>query len=364
MASNGKENVTTSELRAIRALTDKGLDPTTVASVLKLPKAQVLKILKTLDTYTEKFVPATHKAIELSEKISDFERVLHDKKKSSELGEKFFRQMTEMAEDYEASWQADSICKFKWPSKWIGIVAMSDFHIGHEGIAYKRLEHDMKMISQTQDMFMTFLGDSIDNFIDAKHLGAIINSVTSPKQQLYMLQYVLSLLKNPKAKILFVTKDNHVTARLKKATGIDWSNKMWSDYGVFYGGEEIRCEVTLGKQQYTFLGRHSARGQSNVNLTAGAEKLIKDGMYDDIDVVMVAHKHEGAMKLYNYRGKPRVAIQTSTYKILDPFAASLGFQKPSVFMPVLLCNPDKKEFLIIPSIDTAAEMLKMLNKGR
>ena len=112
------------------------------------------------------------------------------------------------------------------------------------------------------------------------------------------------------------------------------------------------------------MGRHSFRGQSNVHLTAGCKKLLKEGQYEDIDVVMLAHKHEGAAELFHYRGQPRVAIQTSTYKILDPYAAHLGFHSPNIFMPAIILAPDRKDFLLCPNIQIAADMLKVLNKTK
>jgi len=179
-----------------------------------------------------------------------------------------------------------------------------------------------------------------------------------------MLQYALSVLKEPAKKVLFVTKDNHVTQRLKNATGIDWSNKMWSDLNIFYGGEEIRCEISLGKQSYVISARHSYRGRSSVHLTASAKTLLKNGKYGDADIVMLAHTHEGAAEIFHYRGIPRVAIQASTYKLFDPYAKSLGYDDPNIFMPVILLNPDKKEFCLCQDVATAATMLKALNKGR
>ena len=350
------------EVRAIQALISKGNSPEVISEVLKIPKKHVVYVLRNLKKFDPILEPKSIEQREIEEQIEDFTRILVDKKSSAEIGAKLFEHISELSEDYMHNFKADSICKFKWKPRYVGITALSDFHIGHEGVDYKRLQHDINVIAKTPNMFIAFLGDTIDNFINEKHLGAIINAVSSPKQQLYMLQHLLSMLKDPKAKILFVTKDNHVSNRLKKATGIDWSNKMWDDYGVFYGGEEVRCELYLGKQQYNILARHSFRGQSSVHLTAGAKKLLREGMYEDIDVVMLAHKHEGAAELFSYRGRPRLAIQTSTYKLLDPYASHLGFHPPTVFMPCIILSPETKDFILCPNVDVAAEMLGVLNK--
>jgi len=352
-----------SEIRAIKTLSDNGNEPKVISEVLKIPKGRIVSVLQNLNKYDRILQPKSIEHKEIQEQIEDFTRILMDKKGSAEIGAKIFKNIADLSEDYRYNFKAESICKFKWKPRYVGIVAISDFHIGHEGVDYKRLQHDIKVIANTPNIFMAFLGDAIDNFVSEKHLGAVINAVTSPKQQLYMLQHLLSMLKNPKSKILFVTKDNHVSSRLKKLTGIDWSNKMWSDYGIFYGSEEIKCELYLGNQKYNILARHSFRGHSSVHLTAAAKKLFKEGMYEDIDIVMLAHKHEGAAELFSYRGQPRLAIQTSTYKVLDPYAAHLGFHPPEVFMPCIILSPQKKDFILCPNVDIASNMLKTLNKN-
>jgi hypothetical protein len=210
---------------------------------------------------------------------------------------------------------------------------------------------------------MVFLGDAIDNFIDPdKHKEAIINAESSPKEQLYMFQHTMSFFKNPGEKILFAVKDNHVSHRLKRAVGVDYFNKIWETYGVFYGGEEILAELNFSKVKYNFLARHSYKGKSNLHLTAACKNLLKTGLYEDVDIVGLGHTHEGAIELFPFRSKLRCAIQSATYKIVDPYADRLGFLRPQVIMPVIILNPFKKDFIVATSVEEAAKWLNLLNK--
>jgi len=360
----GKLDVNPMEIRAIKALHEKEHSTRDIATILHVKEKNIKYVISHLYKYQDILAPMTLAEKEKREAIADFERILIDKKGSAEQGEKLYNYMTDMSVTYRHNVKADSQCKFNMPDRYTAIAALSDFHIGHEGIDYNRLRDDIQLISNTPNMYMTFLGDAIDNFINEKHLGAIINAVTSPKQQLYMLQYIFKVLKEPKKKILFATKDNHVSQRLKKATGIDWSNKMWSDIGVFYGGEEVKATVNVGKQPYVILARHSFRGQSSVNLTAGGKKLLREGQYENVDIVMMAHKHEGAAEMMHYRGQPKTIIQTSTYKLFDPYAAHLGYHSPEVFMPCTILSPDRKAFVLCPDLQIAATMLEALNRKR
>lgn len=362
--AKGKLAIRAEEIRVIKVMADAGNDFQMIAGVLKIPKSQVRYVLSHLYKFQEELKPLVTTTQEQNELIGDFERIMRDKKSSAIIGKELMGHMSIRHRDYRKSWDADSFCKFKFKSgKYVGIVATSDFHIGHEGVDYDQLVSDIQLIANTDNMYTVFLGDPMDNFINGdKHLGAIITAVTSPKDQLYMFKYLLSLLKNPSQKLLFVTKDNHVSARLKKATGIDYTNKMWSDLNIFYGGEEIRCEMTIGDITYNLLARHKYRGGSAIHLTASAKKLLRDGKYGDVDIVMLAHRHEGATELFHYRGQPRLAVQTSTYKLFDPYAASLGYDSPNIFMPTIILAPDQKEFILVPNVATAAKFLKKLNK--
>lgn len=342
-------------------LAKKGNSPESISDFTSVPISKVTQILKDNKVKIPDYFKTPMQ--ERIEKIEEFVRIVKDKSSHHEIGQQLYEHMKKRHEHYKESWQADSIISFDFkPGRYICLALTADFHLGHEGVDYGRLEQDMKIIANTPDMYMGFLGDAMDNFIEpSKYPEAVINAITSPKDQAYMLNYVLSLLKKPDNKILFVTKDNHVTERLKRTCGIDWTNKMWSDLNVFYGGEEIVVNLNLGKTTYKLVARHQYRGGSNIHLTAACKSLLKNGKYGDADIVALAHKHEGATEIFHYRGIPRVACQASTYKLFDPFAKKLGYDDPNVFMPCVILDPHKKDYLLCTSIEKGAQAIRALN---
>lgn len=364
MASTSTK-VSQSVIKEILLLFAKGNSEKFISEFTKVPIHTVKKIIRRNKTISvpDYFKPAHQ---EQKEKIEEFIRIVKDKASSYEIGKELYETMKKRYEHYRKSWEADSSVSFTFKkNKYIGLVFVADFHLGHEGVDYYRLEHDIKVIADTPNMYMAFLGDSMDNFIETqKYPEAIINAITSPKDQAYMLNYVLSILKKPSNKILFVTKDNHVSDRLKKTSGIDWTNKMWDDLNVFYGSEEIVADIFVGKVFYRVVSRHKYRNNSRIHLTAACKALLKNGKYGDADIVALGHIHEGAIEVFHYRGTPRVACQASTYKLFDPYAKKLGFDDPNVFMPCVILNPYVKDYIICTTIDQGAFTLKVLNELR
>lgn len=367
MKSKLRKGISPRERELVYALYNKGNSTETISEFLDIPAPQVDHIIKAYDPTKQPFNRFKTKLQEEREQIGEFERILKKKKNSSEIGSRLWENLKARHTDYKDSWEADSIIKLNLPEAFTCIALIADFHIGHEGVDYAALEKDIKILDRTPGMYAGFLGDAIDNFIDVdKHKEAVINSVAPPKDQLYMLTHLLSMLKKPKSKILFVTKDNHVTERLKKACGIDWSNKMWSDYGIFYGGEEINAYLNIGGEkgvQYKLAARHKFPGGSKIHLTAGAKNLLKTGPDGDADIVALGHKHEGAIEHFTYRGIPRIAAQSSTYKLFDPYSASCGFNRPVIFMPCVVLNPFTKGYQICSSLEEGSLLVTSLNKN-
>lgn len=359
-----KVRLSKEDIRAIRLLFSKGNDNKTISEILKLPIKTVEKIVDKIIREDIRIpeVFRTH-VQEVQEQMADFTRILVNKSSSLEIGKQIFENHKKKSRIYRHNTIADTRISFNFPNRYTAICGSADWHLGHVGVDYDKLEKDLTLIANTPGFYMMFLGDAIDNFIDVeKHKEAIINADSSPKDQLYMFQYAMSFFKKPGDKILFAVKDNHVSHRLKRACGIDYFNKLWDTYGVFYGGEEIKAELKLGNVVYNILARHEYSGKSKIHLSAAAKNLIKNSMYEDIDIVALGHTHEGDVELFPYRGRMRAALQASTYKTVDPYADRLGFNRPEVVMPVVILNPNRKAYAVTTDIEEAAFWLKKLNK--
>ena len=93
-------------------------------------------------------------------------------------------------------------------------------------------------------------------------------------------------------------------------------------------------------------------------------EFVLNTKYEDIDIVGLGHTHTGGMGLMPLRGKTRVAVQASTYKILDSYGSSLGFDASTIFMPVVILNPFTKDYILATTLEAGAEILKEKNAGK
>jgi len=161
-------------------------------------------------------------------------------------------------------------------------------------------------------------------------------------------------------KILAVVGGNH-DLRSKQVSGIDIVGNLVKDNKVHYCSHQylITFEFPSGVS-YELYMRHKYSHQSNINLTNCAKQLLRNGVYDS-DIVIVAHNHEDAWELFNWKGKRRVAIRPSSYKVADPYTRQLGFNDSSGIMPTIILNPFKKEMEVLDSITNASSYLKVKN---
>jgi UDP-2,3-diacylglucosamine pyrophosphatase LpxH len=340
----------------------KGNDMGTIAKLVELSEATVKKIIENAPPEQKLLLPVKSKQMEVRERIEEFERIIRNKKPSMEKGKELWDRSKIRHTDYKESYFADSRATFNFKKKYIGIATVADAHIGHEGVNLYQLEKDQDLIENTDNMYVVCCGDMMDMFLDAvKHQEAVLNATSPPKDQLYMFQYWLSRFKKPSSKILLVTKDNHVSARLKKACGVDYTNKIWSDENIFYGGEEILATLNVGDVTYKMVCRHKYRGGSKTDTTKACRNLLSNGVSEGVDIVALGHTHRGALEFFQYRDTMRVAIQAGTYKTYDPFGASLGFDPSVIFMPVLILNPYTKNYIFVDTIEAASKLLKKLN---
>jgi predicted phosphodiesterase len=339
---------------------NRGNDIRTIAKITELSENTVKKIVSNVPMKLPPIIK--NKELEKREKIEEFERVLREKKGSDIKGKELWDKSKARHVDYKESWDSDAVVSFNFKNKYIGIATIADAHIGHEGVDLFRLEKDQDIIDSTDNMYVACLGDMMDLFLDAtKHQEAVLNANNPPKDQLYMFRYWLSRFKNASSKILFVTKDNHVHARLKKACGIDFTNGIWDDLNVFYGGEQILANINVGDVNYKMLSRHSYKGGSRIDVTKACRELLMKGKHEDVDIVALGHTHRGALEYFQYRDKMRVAVQASTYKTYDPYGAGLGFDPSVIFMPVLILSPFSKSYYFADSVESGSKLLKKLN---
>ncbi len=279
-----------------------------------------------------------------------------DKKYADELWGFMETQATEYIEDFNNSGILNANIS---DTEYIGLAIISDTHIGGSGCDYKQMREDAEVIRDNDYLRMIHIGDITDNFITAKIMEGVINSPTSPKQQVILTNHWFETMTYEK--VLAVIEGNH-DWRTKEVSGLDYMGKLIKDNKVFY--DPYKFIINLHNPRgftYTIYMRHKYRYNSAMNLTHAAKQLLRFGG-QDADAIIVGHNHEDAWERFNHMGTPRFAIRPSTYKKADPYSDKNGYTRPSGVMPVLILNPYTKHMEIVDSVKSAAEYLNFLNK--
>ena len=243
----------------------------------------------------------------------------------------------------------------------IGLVFLTDQHLGSAKADMARMEHDAKVIAETPGLYAVLGGDLIDNFIfGGKMLSTVLDAEVRIEKQWALAEHYLSMFGD---KILAIVAGNHDNWT-KRVAGIDYLHKLARKKRVLYDPHEWQLKFKVGKVMYNILLRHQARFNSSYNLTHVCKQLLRMGRYKDIpDVVVLGHHHTAALEYWIWGGRPRLAIRTGSYKLEDEFAVAHAFDTTQLHMaPTAVLYPDKFEMLGLPDIDTAAEFITAFQK--
>jgi len=266
--------------------------------------------------------------------------------------------MKAKSEHYIESFQKKNVVTIKFPNKFIAVCFPGDPHIGHTGCNYKLMEQHARLIGNTPNAYSIIGGDHCDLFIRNAIMEAVINANTTPKEQLALLQQYIDFYNGH---ILAMISGNH-DRRVKEVSGLDYLAKLTKGK-ILYSPEEFRILLNVNGIKYRLYIRHKYRFNSNANLTNCVKRLLKEGEYE-FDIGVVAHNHEYAMESFLWRGKERIAIRTSCYKIADPYTRKIGYNSSVPLIPMVILSPDKKNMFIYKDLEKGLEFLKYLNNGK
>jgi len=271
--------------------------------------------------------------------------------------QEFWDSMKQRSEKYITRFEEqDTIELSVGKGEWIGICLIADTHFGNEGVDYTKAERDARIIASNPYLFTIHAGDEVDMFIKANIMEGVINATTSPKQQVKLLDHWLNLLGDS---VLAMIMGNH-DSRIKETTGLDVVGHLIRSKKIFYSPYQFHMKLHIGSQEYSILMRHQFRFNSTDNLTHTCKKLLQKGQYD-ADIICIAHNHEFALEVFEWRRGKRIALRPATYKVADTYANKVGYVPSSATMPVLIFNPTTKEMIPMVDIDRADHYLRFLN---
>ena len=220
----------------------------------------------------------------------------------------------------------------------IKLCFIGDQHLGGARSDLKKMRKDQSLISKTKNCYQIWCGDWIDNHI--KHLAAIINSKTSPSEQIYMLEYLLSIAGD---KIISVVGGNH-EFWTKSYCGLDYHDKFFTNRNIKFQNHRLHLTVYLGQIEYRISVYHKYRYNSSFNLTHTVKRLWEQGEFD-FHIGVVAHHHESAIEFFLKHGIQRWAIRPGSYLISDEYSLQQGYNDAEPNCPGVILYPN--EFKII-----------------
>jgi hypothetical protein len=238
-------------------------------------------------------------------------------------------------------------------------VPFGDIHLGHTGTDLEKAEYHAKLIGSKPYIFGYNIGDSIDNFIKTSIISAVINSDTTPKQQIKLMQQYLEFFNG---NLILMIGGNH-DRWTKKVSGLDWLAPFCDKNNLVYSPDEFNIIFTQNKIEYKFKFRHKYRFSSYMNPTHKSKQMLRNSEYI-FDVGCVAHDHEVAMEMSYMFGAPRLHIRCGSYKVADPFANEIGYNNAKADLPCFITNPFKKEIMPFFNIEQAVKVVKFLNEGK
>lgn len=233
----------------------------------------------------------------------------------------------------------------------IALCFLSDLHIGSKGVDYYQLRKDAEIIAKTDGMYAVFHGDGIDNWIIPKLSPLQRGQAISFDDEWAIFQAWLETLGS---KLQVVVAGNHDNWTYK-LSGIDFLKHILSPI-VLYDQEQIIFDAKVGSKTVRICVRHKWRGYSIYNVTHGIERSARD---IDADIYVGGHFHVATLgRWFTVRERDRLAIITSTYKVQDQYAKTLGLPPSQHHGACAVIIDDKSsDIIFIRNLQQASEYI-------
>ena len=220
---------------------------------------------------------------------------------------------------------------------------ISDMHIGHPSTNYKRIEDEINAISETDNSFVIFAGDLINNMV--WNPGQMEEMEQTP-EQVGFLRSIFNHLTD-KDKLLHSLQGDH-DGWLKRS-GMDVQTEL-PEKGVSVSNGPTYFHMDVGDKHYDMGGAHQLPGHSIYNVNHPQMRSVRFGAMHGADVVFSGHNHKkGVAKAYQHElGEPKETtyVALGPYKSKDDWLAKKGWaeQKPEEMFGVsVFLNKDVKE---------------------
>ena len=199
---------------------------------------------------------------------------------------------------------------------------MSDIHGGAKS-DYAQIEHDIKIIRDTQDMYCILAGDLTDNFIIGKLQSLQKFQSTTFDEEIRFLEWMINILQGSLIAFVSGNHDNWT----KKLVAYDFLKQMLKNTPCLFDNNEVRFKLIGDNFSEDWLVRHKMKWSSIFNPTHGGEVMWERGERP-FDVVISGHTHIASLyREFIKHDIKRASILLGTYKLRDEYQVELGFAK-------------------------------------
>lgn len=234
----------------------------------------------------------------------------------------------------------------------IGVVITADWQLGQFGVDYDSFSRDCNIWETEPGLHIMVGGDGYQNIIEESKIGSAHSQMPiSPQKGLYVLT-----LKKLQQKILCIGTGNHNYWSALK-TGEDWDNEIARKLKLVYTKHFAVINLKVGSMLYSILRIHKAKFESSFNLTHAAKQNQRIH-FPDARIVVIEHKHTGAMEQYRYNERECIAARPGTYAVYDDFAMREGFFGAHVCNPTVVLYPNEDRLVGFKDMDDALIYLR------
>lgn len=222
----------------------------------------------------------------------------------------------------------------------IGIAYSGDWHLGATGVAYDRLETDLKTIGATPGAYVVGMGDYTEGVtLAAKAASSLFSGAFNARELQDWL--VRDYADHARGKWLAWVAGNH-DEWMMQATGYSLTDKQARYLGAPYfsqGGGTIFVHV--GAERYVVAVTHNAKGNSRLNTTNAQRRTYDEWpLWENCDCIVCGHLHYNDQHTQTRKGGRCVYLRSGTAKLHDAYAADHGF-KPEYGIPLAVFYPDE-----------------------
>ena len=239
-------------------------------------------------------------------------------------------------------------------TKPFGVAYCGDWHVGHDGVDYDLLDHDLKMIRDTEGLYMIGAGDYRENAI--KHQGSHFGEIIQPGMQDKIVVKYMTDLRDKTLALLQGCHDTWEATQTDRSlmeTLCDVSHAVH----LWHGGE---ITLKVQDEEYLLKCRHKFRFESSLNPDNAMRRLME--VFGPCDVASVAHLHNPHSTMRHLMGQYRIMVRSGSVKVWDSHGQQGGYGKGKPGVPVVIFYPNEHRMMNFTHLRDGVEVLNALRK--